>query len=260
MDRNYARALPLVLRHEGGFSDNPKDPGGPTNRGVTIATFRRYVKADATIEDLKAITSEQVATVYYRHYWSVVNVQALPAGVDYAVFDFAVHSGPARAAKFLQHIVGVKTDGRVGPATIAAVNAMDAREIVNKLCDDRMTFLRGLPAWPTFKNGWTTRVAEVRRAALSFVGMPADVKEVPVPVDKPVVPPSVDKEVQKKMTFWQWLTGLIGSGGLGLGWLAGADWQAIAAGGAVLLVFLIVILLLRHQIIGAVKEIRGNLS
>lgn len=80
--------------------------------------------------------------------------------------------------------------------------------------------------------------------------------EVPVPV----VPPAVEQQVEQKSSRWQWLTGLVGSGGLGLGWLAGMDWQAILAGGAVLVAVLIVILLLRRQIVGAVREIREGLA
>lgn len=84
--------------------------------------------------------------------------------------------------------------------------------------------------------------------------------EVPVPVEKPVVPPAVEQEVEKKSGRWQWLTGVLGSGGLGLGWLAGMNWQAILAGGAVLVVMILVILLLRRQIVGAVKDIREELA
>lgn len=61
MDRNFRRALPLVLKHEGGWADHPKDPGGATMKGVTLATFRRYVKADATKTDLRNISEEQIA-------------------------------------------------------------------------------------------------------------------------------------------------------------------------------------------------------
>lgn len=72
MDRNFPRALALVLRSEGGWSDNPPDPGGATMKGVTLANFRRYVKANASKADLKQITDEQVATVYRRFYWDAV--------------------------------------------------------------------------------------------------------------------------------------------------------------------------------------------
>lgn len=71
-----------------------------------------------------------------------------------------------------------------------------------------------------------------------------------------VVPEAVEKEVKKKANFWQWLTGLFGSGALGLGWLSGLDWQAVLAGGAVLLAFIIVLLILQNRIVAAVHKVR----
>lgn len=265
MDRNFQRALPFVLKHEGGFVNHPRDPGGATNKGVTIATFRAYVKPGGTVEDLKNITDEQVATVYYRHYWAAVNAPGLPSGIDYAVFDFAVNSGPSRAAKYLQAILGVEQDGRIGPKTIAAAQARDARAVINGLCDARLAFLKritsnGKRMWDTFGRGWDRRVSEVRRDALAMVGDPADVKKVHVPVDRPTVPQSVDDKVKEKTNLWTMLTGGGGIGALGLGGIFGMNWDAIIAGGAVLVVVLIVILLLRRQIVGAVKEIREGLG
>jgi lysozyme family protein len=166
MDRNFPRALALVLRSEGGWSDNLADPGGATMKGVTLANFRRYVKADASKADLKQITDEQVATVYRRFYWDAVAGAELPAGIDYAVFDFAVNSGPGRASKYLQAVVGAVQDGRIGPATLGAVKARPAGVIVDALCDARLVFLRRLPTWPTFGRGWSARVASVRAEAL----------------------------------------------------------------------------------------------
>lgn len=166
MDRNFPRALSLVLRSEGGWSDNLGDPGGATMKGVTLANFRRYVKANASKADLKQITDEQVATVYRRFYWDAVAGAELPAGVDYAVFDFAVNSGPGRASKYLQAAVGAVQDGRIGPATLGAVKAKPAGVVVDALYDARLVFLRRLPTWPTFGRGWSARVASVRAEAL----------------------------------------------------------------------------------------------
>lgn len=192
-----------------------------------------------------------------------MNPQALPAGIDYTVFDFAVNSGPGRAAKYLQAILGVEQDGRVGPKTSAAAIKIDARAIINRLCDDRLAFMKritkdGKLLWNTFGRGRDRCVSDVRRNAQLMVGHPADVKQVvkEIPVIKRTVPPAVEQEVESKTGRWSWLTGLIGSGGLGLGWLAGMDWQAILAGGAVVVVMLLIILLLRRKIVGAVKEIR----
>ncbi|WP_295808867.1 glycoside hydrolase family 108 protein [uncultured Nitratireductor sp.] len=257
MDRNFARALPLVLKHEGGWADHPDDPGGATMKGVTLATFRRYVKADGTKADLKAISDEQIATVFYRHYWAAVNAQALPSGVDYAVFDFAVNSGPARAAKYLQSIVGANVDGRVGPQTIAAVSRMEPSDVINRLCDARMDFLRKLEHWPTFGKGWTRRVSDVRKDAVNMIGRSADVERVPVPVPRPTVPAEVEQKVKEKTGFWQKVTGFFGAGGVGGGLLWGVDWQAIAViAGAAILVLLIFVLL-QKQIVSAVRHIKG---
>ena len=172
MDRNFAASLKLVLKSEGGYVNNPKDPGGATNKGVTLATFRRYVKPAGTIKDLKALTDDQAGIVYRRQYWDAIVGAELPDGVDYAVFDLAVNSGPGRAARYLQQVVRVNAvDGRIGPATLKAVRAMPAADVINALCDRRLTFLRGLLGWPTFGKGWASRVKSVRAAALKMAAV-----------------------------------------------------------------------------------------
>jgi lysozyme family protein len=168
MEANFQRVLPLVLKHEGGFVNHPNDPGGATNKGITIATMRRYISKSATVDDLKRITDAQVATIYRKHYWDAVTGDGLPSGIDYAVFDFAVNSGPSRAAKYLQAVVGVAQDGAIGPATLLAARAMNPATVVARLCDDRMDFLKRLKHWPTFSKGWTRRVDDVRRHGLTL--------------------------------------------------------------------------------------------
>lgn len=187
MNRNFERALPLVLRHEGGFADHPKDPGGATMKGVTLKTFQRY-KPGATVADLKAISPDMLARIYRDGYWNAVKADDLPAGVDYAVFDFAVNSGPGRAAKYLQGACGVAQDGQIGPATLAAVAKQNPVALINSICDARLAFLRRLDTWSTFGKGWSSRVAGVRKEALR---MAASVPQVaPKPVPAPVEPPA----------------------------------------------------------------------
>lgn len=256
MDRNFQRALSRVLKHEGGFANHPEDPGGATNRGVTLATFRAYVKPDGTVADLKQITDEQVSTVYYRHYWAAVNAHQLPAGVDYAVFDFAVNSGPKRAAQYLQGVLGVAQDGRVGPKTTAAAEAADHPAVINALCDRRLAFLQRQKTWKTFGKGWSRRVEDVRKTALAWVGKPADIEIVSVPVPKPTVPPAVEKQVKQKTNLWGWIVGLGTSAGAGIGKLLDAEWSTVLAIGGVGIVAIGAGLMMRHQIIAAVKDIR----
>jgi len=185
MEANFQRALALVLKHEGGFADHPSDPGGATNKGITLETFQQYVKHNGTVADLKRITDAQVATVYKLHYWNKVKGDDLPAGVDYAVFDFAVNSGPKRAAEYLQSLLLVKVDGIIGPQTIAAAKRADAGQLINALCDKRMTFLKGLPTWGDFGKGWTRRVSDVRIHALA---MAMDGHTAPSPYPEPQTP------------------------------------------------------------------------
>lgn len=220
MDRNFARALSLVLKSEGGWSDNPADPGGATMKGVTLANFRRYVKADATKADLRKITDDQVATVYRRFYWDAVAGAELPDGVDYAVFDFAVNSGPGRAAKYLQAVAGMVQDGLIGPGTLAAVRAIPAGVVIDRLCDSRLAFLKRLPTWGTFGKGWASRVASVRRDALlmtlqtSQATPPTPVQPAPAPVPaappaSPELPPAGAQPTPAPAKPGNWLAGLI---------------------------------------------------
>lgn len=194
-DRNFARALSLVLKSEGGWSDIAADPGGATMKGVTLATYRRYINPQGTKADLRNITDAQLADVYKRQYWDAIAGDQLPDGVDYAVFDFAVNSGPSRAARYLQQIVGVATDGVIGPATITAASKQPARDIINRLCDARLAFLERLPTWPTFGKGWSARVAAVRAASLQMAAQPATAPQARppasvVPTPAPVQPPA----------------------------------------------------------------------
>lgn len=168
MDSNFAIAFKAVLNSEGGWSDDPRDPGGATMKGITLENFRRFVKPNATKKDLHNITNEQLATVYRRQYWEKVAGSQLPNGIDYAVFDFGVNSGPSRAARYLQKMVGAKADGMIGPATLAAIKSKKPEDVINALCDARLAFLKRLDTWPHFSAGWTARVNAVRRTALAM--------------------------------------------------------------------------------------------
>lgn len=212
MDRNFARSLALVLKSEGGWSDNAADPGGATMKGVTLANFRRFVKGDATKADLKKITDEQVATVYRRFYWDAIAGAELPDGVDYAVFDFAVNSGPGRAAKYLQAAcgVGIVQDGRIGPATLAAVRAKPAGVLIDTICNARLKFLERLPTWPKFGNGWQRRVVAVRVQAMLMTTPAAPPTPAPSPV-APTPPPSPAPatNAKERNPFWATLFAIL---------------------------------------------------
>ena len=168
---NFPACLADVLVHEGGYVDHPKDPGGATNLGITIGTLTGWLGRQATKAEVKALTKTTVAPIYRANYWDKIGGDDLPSGLDAAVFDFAVNSGPGRAAKLLQRLVGVPQDGQIGPVTLAAVaKAPNVAGLINAYCDARMAFLRGLGTFDTFGRGWTRRVDGVRKKSLQMVG------------------------------------------------------------------------------------------
>jgi lysozyme family protein len=170
MNSNFQESLTRVLKSEGGFVNNPKDPGGATNLGITIGTAKRYGidmdgDHDTDIVDIKNLTVTAAAKIYRGEYWDKIAGDLLPSGLDYAAFDFAVNSGVDRAAKYLQSLVGVTQDGKIGPKTLTAIESEDDGRLIDALCDKRLAFLRSLSTWPTFGKGWGSRVSAVRAAA-----------------------------------------------------------------------------------------------
>lgn len=166
---NFEKALAHTLIEEGGFANHPDDPGGATMKGVTLATYRAHRGDEKlTPEDLKKITDQELADIYRKRYWDAAKCDQLPSGLDVAVFDAAVNSGPAQAAKWLQRCVGATADGAIGPKTLALVAQKPARELVEAFQARRQLFLENLSTFKTFGKGWTARVKRVRELALSL--------------------------------------------------------------------------------------------
>lgn len=169
MTNRFDACLPLILKHEGGYVDHPKDPGGATNLGVTLATLSEWLGRTATKAEVKALTRETVAPIYRKNYWDACQCDKLPAGVDYMVFDLAVNSGPARARRYLQGAVGATEDGAIGPKTLERVSRVHPDNIIRAMSKRRESFYRSLDTFPTFGKGWLRRLAEVTKAAEEMV-------------------------------------------------------------------------------------------
>jgi len=165
MIENWETAFQMVLKHEGGFVNHPKDPGGMTNLGVTKKVWEEFVGREVDEREMRALTPDAVKPLYKKNYWDKIKGDQLPSGVDYAAYDLAVNSGVGRAAKYLQQIAGVPADGVIGPKSLEAINACPAGEMVDALCDMRLDFLKRLPTWNTFGKGWERRVVEVKQKA-----------------------------------------------------------------------------------------------
>lgn len=169
MKENFDKALAAVLHHEGGFVNHPSDPGGMTNLGCTKAVWEEWVGHPVDEKTMRALTPADVAPLYKRKYWDKIKGDELPNGIDYAVFDAAINSGPGRAVKWLQGCVGADMDGALGPKTLALVVAADQKELVEDYAKRRLSFLTDLPTWSTFGKGWGRRVSEVEKTALSML-------------------------------------------------------------------------------------------
>lgn len=166
MRGNFTKSLGFVLKSEGGFSNDPRDPGGATNQGITQVVYDDWRRARGLPpRSVKLLDFPETKAIYKGRYWDTVKGDDLPSGVDYCVFDFAVNSGPVRAARYLQRAAGVADDGLIGPISLGAISARDAKHLIDKICDGRLEYLESLPTFDHFGHGWINRVAAVRAQA-----------------------------------------------------------------------------------------------
>lgn len=161
MIENRDQFLSLVFEVEGGYSNNPSDPGGCTNMGVTIKTLSDWRGEECGPEDVAQLTKDEATSIFLSRYWQAVRGDQLPSGLDLYVADTAVNSGPARAAKILQQLVGAEADSFIGPLTLQAVRKRDPLQLLLDYHAARMQFLLGLSSWDKFGRGWTNRCTRV---------------------------------------------------------------------------------------------------
>ncbi len=170
MEANFFKSLDMVLKHEGGFVDHPEDPGGATNKGITHKTYADFLgRPLEDVSELKNIPDEHVQMIYKNGYWDRIKGDELPSGVDFSTFDWAVNSGPGRAAKALQKAVMVAQDGAIGPMTLGAAAEFTPEEIIESIAQQREEFYRSLRTFDTFGKGWLRRNEETRDFSLSLV-------------------------------------------------------------------------------------------
>lgn len=163
---NFAAVMAEVFRHEGGFVNHPRDPGGATNLGITIGTLRDWRGKPVTVDDVRALTRAEAEQIYRSRFWQPVAGDQLPDGLDLVAMDGGVNSGTARGIRWLQVGLGVPADGVMGPVTIGAAQKADAVPVIKRACAARMSFLRALRHWDAFGRGWSRRVASVEAVAI----------------------------------------------------------------------------------------------
>jgi lysozyme family protein len=166
---NYDKCLGLILHHEGGYVNHPKDPGGETNLGVTKRVYEEW----GGTKEMVDLTVEDVAPIYEKNYWGRVKADDLPNGLDLCVFDFAVNAGPGRAAKYLQSMIGTTVDGGIGPNTLRAVGnyveEVGLQTAIENYQANRQRYYEKLNTFETFGRGWTRRVEETTAEAVALI-------------------------------------------------------------------------------------------
>ena len=169
MDYNYDDCIVMLLHHEGGYVNHPKDPGGETNLGVTKRVYEEYLGREVTSDEMKNLQPSDVKPLYKKLYWDRCKCDDLPSGLDWAVFDWAVNSGTGRAAKAVQKICGASQDGAIGPKTLALVDGQSPHYMIEQFGKIRQEFYESLKTFDTFGKGWTRRNKETTEKALIMV-------------------------------------------------------------------------------------------
>ena len=161
MKDNFPNCISFSLKAEGGYVNDPKDPGGETKYGISKRAYPSV--------DIKALTLADAIAIYKRDYWDKVQGDTLPAGVDMILLDAAINSGSNKSIKLVQRALGIKDDGSLGPVTLSAILKADPTKLINDSIEQRLAFLKSLPTWGRYGKGWTTRLHTLNDYALGMV-------------------------------------------------------------------------------------------
>ena len=158
MRENFDEAVDLILGPtiEGGYSNDPRDPGGETNHGISKRAHPNV--------DIKNLTTEGAAEIYLHEYWIPAHCDDLPWPLDVVVFDSAVNQGVVTAVELLQKTANVAQDGSWGPKTKAAVangTRLDLAEFVALFMADRALRYTGTRNFDIYGRGWLKRLFKI---------------------------------------------------------------------------------------------------
>ncbi len=167
----FDSCLAFTLAREGFFSDDPRDTGGPTMEGITLASYRAWTGDPlTTVQALRAVSAAVVRAFYASQFWHPLQCDLLPAGSDLLVFDHAVLAGVRRSAMLLQQAVGATVDGWIGPGTLGSLHKVPVPDLINAVADMQDHYYRLCPGFPTFGRGWLSRLAQRKATAVAAAG------------------------------------------------------------------------------------------
>ena len=247
MEANRTACLTFVLREEGGYVNDPRDPGGETKFGIS-----KRAHPDL---DIAALTEAHARALYTAGEWRALACGALPEGLDLVAVDAGVNSGITRSACWLQAALRVTSDGRIGPVTLAAAQAQPSLPVIAAACAVRMSFLGGLRTFATFGRGWSARVArvEARATAMAVSAEGAD--------PRPVLEAKAATAQSAATAQTTRAAATLGSGGLVAGGTPLPDWAlAVIAVIFVAAAILFIIKRQQHRVRAAAFRTEGDLT
>lgn len=201
----FARALEHVLEMEGGWTDDPYDPGGPTNKGITLGVFAEWkgvARSAALKEELKHIPDETVRDIYRQRYWQPEHCEELAPALAFFHFDAAVNHGVTGAMRLLQRAVGTEVDGEIGPDTRSAIKRLSIDDALHRYAEVRRSRYRALPHFWRFGRGWLARVDKALARALEIAGEHSKADTTPIPTNKEGAPMSETTETETNGKWW----------------------------------------------------------
>lgn len=161
---SFDEAFRRLIGHEGGYSNDKRDPGnwtgGVVGKGGLNGTKFGIAANTYPNIDIKNLTLSQAKEIYKKDWWDKLGGHGLHSAITFQLWDFSINAGKKRAIIELQQVAGVTADGVIGPKTIEAVNALDLNDVLLSLTAERLKFYTSLKTWPTWGKGWVNRVAD----------------------------------------------------------------------------------------------------
>jgi len=169
MSNSFKECLDLVLKSEGGYVNNPADPGGMTNLGVTKRVWEEFTGHEVDEKEMRSLTPEKVAPLYEQRYWRPTYCEVLPRGLDLLIFSMGVNAGTGRSVKLLQSSIGCVPDGVIGPKTMELIKSANVTSLITKFSESRRDYYKSLKTFPIFGKGWLSRVDKEEVEALNMI-------------------------------------------------------------------------------------------
>ena len=149
---NFEQAIERILSHEGGYVNDPRDPGGETQWGISKRSYPHL--------NIKALTRQDAKKIYREDFWNRIHADEMYDGLAFQALDFAVNSGIETAVRKLQLAAGVADDGYWGPVTQAALASRSESDLIMRFVAYRLKYWTKLKGWPAFGAGWANRAAD----------------------------------------------------------------------------------------------------